>query len=298
MKESDLFFEHKSENIYAKKNYYKDFFKETFTKKTFIIPAFIIIILFTIGFIFCHIIDLEKHLSINMNLTNIPPCLKYPFGTSSSGQNLFYITFIGVYKTLLLAIIATFINIALGIIFGILWGSNKKANSFFFILKNLVDNIPLIFFYVIIVMFLGNGFIPLLIAIIIFGWVDFAFIIRNTVLIIKTKDYNRVSKLYNVPIYKIAINNYLPSILPILFNNIALSIPLMVSSEVLISYFGFSFGNSTPSLGILIFDSISNSTYFTYPYMLLIPLVFLFIINLCFYLISKTISINSSKEII
>lgn len=296
MKENKLFEEHQETQTLVSKSYYRDFFAVTLTKLSFVLPTIMILLLFIIGFIFCHFFNIERYLEIDMTSVFIPPCFKYPFGTNGSGQNQFYLVFIGVYKTLLLSFVATFINLILGIIIGIFWGVNKKADSLFLTLKNILDNTPLIFFYVILVTIMGDGFIPLLIVIILFGWLDFAFIIRNNLQLINSKDYNKVSMLYNIPLYKRAINNYLPSILPILFNNIALCIPKMIALEIMISYFGFSFGNSYPSLGMLIYSTISNSTYFTNPHMFLIPFIFLFIINICVYFISKTISENFLKE--
>jgi oligopeptide transport system permease protein len=296
MKEASLFSEHKTQTNINYKSFYKDFFKNTFKKSSIIIPTIILLSIFIIGMVFCHFIDLNKHLQIDMTKAYISPSLEYPFGTNSSGQNQFYIVFIGTYKTLLLAFCATIINIVLGIIFGILWGTSKKFNAFMFIVKNLVDTVPMIFFYVIIVAIIGDGFIPLLLVVILFGWIDFACIIRNTLVIIKSKDYNKVSQLYNVPLHKIALNNYMPSILPILFNNIAVCIPKIIALEILISYFGFSFGSSDPSLGMLFYSSIYSNAYFRESYMFFIPFAFLFTINICTYLVGKTISNNFAKE--
>jgi ABC-type dipeptide/oligopeptide/nickel transport system permease subunit len=135
-----------------------------------------------------------------------------------------------------------------------------------FIIKNLVDNVPMVFFYVLIIMLLGDGFTPLLLIVILFGWMDFACVIRNNLMIIKSKDYNKVTSLYKVPFHKRIINNYLPPIMPILFNNIAICIPKIIALEILISYFGFSFGSSNPSLGMIFYSSIYSNTYFTKPY--------------------------------
>lgn len=294
--DNNLFCLHKDNNDLIKRNYYKDFLNQIIKKLSFIIPAIILMLLFFTGFILSNFINLDKQMIVDINKAYVYPCLKYPFGTNSVGQNQLPIILIGTYKTLLLAFIATFINLILGIVIGVLWGSSNKVNSFMFVIKHLVDNTPIVFFYIIIVTLLGDGFLPLLLVIILFGWLEFASIIRNTLVIIKAKDYNKVSKLYKVPLYKVAINNYLPAILPILFNNVALCVPKIIALEIIISYFGFSFGGSHPSLGMLLYSCISNNTYFTHHYMFLIPFIFLFAINLCVFFISKTISNNCLKE--
>lgn len=278
------------------KNYYRDCFKRTFKSISFIIPLCFILIIFITGFIFSSFISSSVYSLTNLDKAYISPCIKFPFGTNSFGHNQFYIILIASFNTLSLSFCATLINLVIGSIVGVIWGFNKKANSFMFIVKNLFDNTPLIFFYIIVVMILGDGFIPLLLVVTLSGWLDFAFLIRNNIFILKSKDYNKVSQLYNVPVYKRALNNYLPSIFPILFNRLVLCIPQVIALEITISYFGFSFGNNAYSLGTLIHSSMSQNTYFTNPYMFFCPLLVLFTINICFYYISKTISKNFTKE--
>lgn len=277
------------------KSYYKDFFYSLLKKKGIIIPSIILLLLFITGMIFCNFIDLEKVLKTNLDNVYSKPSFQYPFGTNVRGQNLFYIVFIGVYKTLLLAFIATFINVLLGVVIGLLWGMFKKTDSILLVIKNFLDNVPLTFFCVIIVMILGDGFAPLLLVLVLFGWIDYAYIIRNLIFIIKDKDYNVISKLYKVPLKTRAINNYLPSILPILFNNITLCIPKIIALEITISYFGFSFSINNPSLGMIIYSTISLNSYFNNIYLLLIPFSLLILINFCVYFINKTISNEFSK---
>lgn len=278
------------------KSYYKDFFYSLIRKKGIIIPVTILLFLFIIGLIFCNFINLDKVLVTNVDNVYSKPTLKYPFGTNVRGQNLFYIIFIGVYKTLLLSFVATFINVLLGIIIGILWGIFKKLDSILFVIKNFLDNIPLTFFCIIIVMILGDGFIPFLLVFVLFGWMDYAFIIRNIIFVVKDKDYNVMSKLYNVSLKTRAINNYLPSVLPILFNSVTLCIPKIIALEITISYFGFSFSRESPSLGMIIYSTISTSSYFSNIHLLLIPFALLILINFCVYFINKTISEEFSKE--
>ena len=60
MKNNNLFCEcNKKQEDLVYRSYYKDFFKEVIIKKTFIIPLSIILILFIIGFIFCHFYNID-----------------------------------------------------------------------------------------------------------------------------------------------------------------------------------------------------------------------------------------------
>ena len=283
------------DNKLIERNYYKEFLKKTLKSPSFIIPFSVLTLMFAAGFIFSNFVNLDSYLNINLEKQFILPSLQYPFGTNAFGQNLFPLILIGAYKTILLSLIATFINTLIGMIIGVLWGLSSKVDSVMFVVKNLIDNIPLIFLYIIIISLLGDGFIPLLIVVILFGWIDTAAIIRNNIMLLKTKDYNKISKLYNVSAFKIAKNNYIPSILPILANRIALCIPQIISIEITISYFGFSLGNDN-SLGVILYNSISNNNYFSYPHLFIFPFLLLSTINLCIVLIGKALSKNFTKE--
>ena len=296
MEDNKLFNEAICNNTITHRNFYKDFFKATFKKTSFIIPFLIISLIFIVGFIMCNFTEFANIKDINLELSFSSPSLKYPFGLNEFGQNQLYLVLICSYKTLLLAFIVTLINTTIGIFIGIAWGSSKNFSRVMFIVKNVLDNVPLIFFYIIVISLLGSGFISLLIAFILFGWIEMATITRNNLTIIKSKDYNKISQLYDVSLFKRAINNYLPAILPILFNNIALCVPQIIALEMSISYFGFSIGENSTNLGTLIYSSISNNTCIKYPHLFIIPFLFLFIINTCIYLISKTISTNFIKE--
>lgn len=296
MNDKSLFSPAKNEEKVVVKNYYKDFINKTLKSLDFIIPTITLLIIFISSFVIYNFVDISYYTRIDFSNAFIKPCLKYPFGTNEFGQNQFFIVMSATFKTLLLAFIATIIDAIIGVIIGILWATNKKFNNLMFVIKNLFDNTPMIFFFIIISLFLKEGFIPLLIIIVLFQWIEFAFITRNNLIHIKTRDYNQVSKLYKTPFYKVLINNYLPSLLPIIFNNIALCIPKIINLEITVSYFGFSIGKNRGSLGTLVYNSISNSSYFTHPYIFLVPFLILFIINLCVFFISKSISKFSTKE--
>ena len=235
-------------------------------------------------------------MTIDFNKAFIKPNHTYLFGTNDFGQNVFYQVFIGTYNTIKLALLATLINLVVGTILGIIWGHSSKLDPLFIFTKSILDNIPLNFFYIIIICFLGNGFIPLLLVITLFGWLNIACLVRNNLIITRNKDYNIYSKLNKTPLYKIAIFNYLPALLPIIFNSIAISIPEVISFETTISYFGFSLGENNISLGQLLYHSISKNNCFIHTYLFLIPLLFIFIINICFYSIGRVISSLSIKE--
>lgn len=280
-----------------KNNYYKILFKRLFSSFSFLIPLIILSLLFIIGlFVFLNVDS--SMFDINLSESFTSPSKKHIFGTNEYGQDFFTIVFIAIYNTLILAFIVSFVNIIIGCIIGIIWGNSPKIDSLMIVIKNVFDNIPSIFFYIIIIYSLGTNTLSLLVIIILFNWINTACLIRNNLLSLRNQDYNKVSKLMGTPFYKIALFNYLPSLLPIVFNSFAVSFPQIISVEITLSYFNLNLTNQEMSLGNILYSSISNNYCFSHPYLFIIPLVFLLIITLCFFFIGKAISTLSNKEVL
>lgn len=277
-----------------KNSYYKSLFRNIIRMPSFIVPLFILLLLFLSSFIV--FIIYNNSLGTNINNSFITPNIEYIFGTNEYGQNFFVVVFIGIFNTLILSTIASFINLLLGGIFGIIWGNSSKMDCIMIVIKNIIDNIPTIFFYIIIITSLGSGFLSLLLIILLLNWINTACLIRNNLLIIRNKDFNQMSKLLKTSHYKIAINNYLPSLLPIIFNNFAISFPKMISLEITLAYFGINLTNQKISLGNVLYNSISNNYYFSLPYLFIIPFIFLLIINLCYFYIGKAIATTTERK--
>lgn len=275
-------------------SYYKNLFNKLFKSFSFIFPLFILVFIFI--FCFC-VVNFTNTSNISINLENsfITPCKNHIFGTNEYGQDVFTLLCISVYNTLKLAALVTLANLIVGAILGIIWGSSSKADAPMIAIKGLLDNIPSIFFYLIIFSVFGNNFIPLLLLIVIFNCFDLSCLIRNNLLLTRNKDYNKISKLLKTSKIKIAINNHLPSLLPIIFNSIATSFINVISLEITLSYFGLKILPKA-TLGQLLYSSIYNNHFFSYSYLLLIPLTILIIINLCFFYLGKSVSSIANKE--
>lgn len=287
--------EHCSSSIY-KSNYYKTFFFRLIRKKAFIVSLFILLSLFTIGLTINLFINKEKLFLIDFESSFLPPSSKYWFGTNEFGQDFFFHVFVGIFNTIKIAFYASLLNLIVGIFLGCVWGHYSRIDNLMLFISNVINNMPLPFFYIIVISSIGTGFFPMLFVITILGWINIAILVRNNLITTRNTDYNLYSKLCHTSPFKIAINNHLPSLLPIIFNAFAISLPEIISLEVTLSYFGFSFGNNSISLGLILHSILSSGNWLNHFHLFIIPLVFIYIINLCFFYIGKSISEASIKE--
>lgn len=294
---NDLFSSVNKENaIPYKNNYYKSFFKRLHRRMSFIIPSILLFIIFFSSFISKILIDSNDYLKVNLDKAFLSPSVDYPFGTTEFGQNFFYLVLIGTFNTIILSLVASVINLIIGVLLGIVWGHHSKLDNIMLFIRNVINNIPLPFFYIIIISALGSGFFPILFVITFLGWVSIACLIRNNLLIIKSKDYNTYSRINNISFWKMLKYNYLPPLLPIIFSSFAICFPEIASLEVTLAYMGFSLGETNISLGYLLHNSLTSNNWFNHIHLFLIPLAIMFSINVSFYYIGKTISECAQKE--
>lgn len=276
-------------------NFYTDLSISLFKNKGFIISLFTILTIFFAGLIL-KLPRFEFLGSINLEKAYLRPSYSHIFGTNKFGQDMFFIIMTGCFNTICFSLIITIINIIIGTLVGALWGSSNKLDFLVIFIKGILDNIPMFFVFITFLIFFGNSYVSLFFIIIIFGWINVACMVRNNLIHLRNKDYNIYSKSINTPFFKRLIYNYFPSLIPIVFNYFAISIPQVISIEVTISYLAFPINSSSTSLGTIIYSTIYENNCMTYPHLLIIPLLMLIIINLCVYTIGKTISKHSIKE--
>lgn len=276
-----------------KHTFYKDFIKSIIKDKLFVIPFLFLLFLFIFGLLYSIFASSDTHLAIDINKEFLSPSFSYLFGTNEFGQDMFYLVITGMFNTLCFSILITLTNILLGLLLGVIWGNSKRSDFLMIFIKGVVDNIPMIFIYMIFIFYFGNSYKSLFLIIVLFGWLDIACLVRNNLIIIRNESYNTYSKLIKTPLLKKLLHNYVPPLFPIIFNYFALSIPQVISIEVTISYLAFPIGENRSSLGKLLYSSIYTNNCTSYPYLLIIPLIFLMIINFCVYLIGKSFSKHS-----
>lgn len=265
-----------------------------FLKRPATILALSVLVLLILGIIIIPLFAPEDAFSINMENRNLAPSLEHFFGTDLIGRDLWFITWRGAGKSLLLAIIESLIVLVLGTIGGLCWGYFKKLDGLFVEIYNFVSNIPSLLIYMLlsIVFTYSLPEVPvearLVLSLTLLGWLSLALMIRNLVLIIDNREYNVASKTLATPPMRIMAKNYLPYLLGVIMTEFSLIIPGMISSEVAMSYFGVGLQTRDISLGAILELGIAN--YSLYPWEILAPGLLLAIIIFAFFILGTTFS--------
>lgn len=186
---------------------------------------------------------------------DVKPSFKYPFGTSSRGQDIFWWMAFAVRNSILLGlltaivsrIIAIFVGLTAGYRGGVIDRILMSINDSFVVMPVL----PIL----ILLSFLLQGKLSLVtLAVILglFGWAWDARLIRAQVLSLKERAFTRTAVYSGNNTFQITLQEHLPFVLPIVFATTINNMLWSIGMEVTLSVLGLS-NVTLPTIGTTIF---------------------------------------------
>jgi len=187
--------------------------------------------------------------------TNQPPSREYIFGTSSTGQNVFWMLTFAVRNTMIISGLAVLIGRGIGVPLGMLSGYLGGVTDR--VLSSLVDSfiviprLPLL----ILVASIMRGQLTLVSLGLLIGFLDWAYPskrYRAQILSLRERDFTNTAVFSGMNIWKIIIKEHLPFVLPYLLADAVSGILFAIGFEVTLSALGLS-AMSTQSIGTMIY---------------------------------------------
>ena len=124
-----------------------------------------------------------------------PPSWKHLFGTDDLGRDVLSRLMIGARISISVGVLAQLAQLLVGLPIGAITGLRGGWMDFFFMrLVDVLSSIPTVLFYMLMVIVLGRGFINIIIAMSITGWIGVARLVRGQVLTLKATDYVRAAQ--------------------------------------------------------------------------------------------------------
>ena len=224
----------------------------------------------------------------DFSMRYIKPSGQYWFGTDSNGKSLFDGVWFGARNSILISIIATVINLAIGVIIGGIWGISKTVDRVMMEVYNIISNIPALLIVIVLTYSIGAGFWNLIFAMTITGWVGIAYTIRVQIMRYRDLEYNLASRTLGTPTLKIVTKNIMPQLVSVIVTTTSQMLPSFISYEAFLSFFGLGLPVTVPSLGRLISDYSQNVT--TNAYLFWIPLTTLILVSLTFFVVGQNLA--------
>lgn len=272
-------------------SYWGSVFRQFLKKKSTVIMLGILVAIVLMSFIYPMFSDFDFNDVSKVNdfsARYIKPNAEHWFGTDSNGKSLFDGVWFGARNSILISVIATFVNLFIGVVIGGIWGISKSVDRIMMEVYNVINNIPSLLIVIVLTYSIGAGFWNLIFAMSVTTWISVAHSIRIQMLRYRDLEYNLASRTLGTPSYKIIVKNIMPQLVSVIVTSTSQMLPSFISYEAFLSFFGLGLPITVPSLGRLISDYSQNVT--TNAYLFWIPLTTLVLVSLSLFVVGQNLA--------
>lgn len=192
------------------------------------------------------------------DIKNLPPSLKYPFGTDSSGRNYLIRVFYGGVVSIQVGVIATFFATTLGVLFGGMAGYyGGKVDNVIMRFAEMVSSLPLLPLaitvqatfshlareqrFLIMILFIGAT-----------GWTGLARMVRGQILSLREQEFMVAAKAMGIRPREQIMRHLVPNVIAHVILSAVSSFAGAIMIEATLSFLGLSVQEPTPTWGRLL----------------------------------------------
>lgn len=215
----------------------------------------LLIVLFLVIFIGALFLNTDKVMTVDIfKQYNHPGADGMLLGGDEGGRDVFKMLILGARNSLLIGIAITVLIEVIGTVFGLVAGYyGGKVDNVMMRFLDFMMVLPTLMIIIVIVTIIPKytmwSFVLIMSA---FYWVGTARLIRSKALSESKKDYISASKTSGSSDLKIILKELLPNLSSIIIVDATLMLAGNIGIEVSLTYLGFGFPDSVPSLGTLV----------------------------------------------
>lgn len=206
------------------------------------------------------------------DLTNTDtfPNAAHWFGTDGLGRDLWERVWEGAKVSLFIGVVTAVINSIVGTLIG-------GASGFFggmldmFIMRTIdvIIALPPLIFAILIMLYLGSGLVPIILAFAVTGWLGLARLVRGQVLSLKEQEFVLAARTLGASSSRLIIRHLIPNTLGVIIVSLTFAIPGAIFGEAFLSFIGLGIQAPKTSWGQL--SSTGITVMQSYPYQMIIP---------------------------
>jgi len=201
----------------------------------------------------------DAGLATNFMQKKIAPSLAFPFGTDWLGRDMLVRTIKGLNRSLYIGLLAATVSSFISIVLGVLSATmGRKTDTVISTLIDLVMATPHLVLLILVSFACGGGATGVIIAVAISHWTRLARIIRAEVLQLKQAEFVLISRRLGRSNWWIARKHMLPHIIPQFIIGLILLFPHAILHAAGLTFLGFGLTPHTPSIGILLSESMRH----------------------------------------
>ncbi|MES2623969.1 MAG: ABC transporter permease [Pseudomonadota bacterium] len=242
-------------------------------------------------------VELERAITVSQAIErNLPATAdtqinlsSHPFGTDYLGRDLLARTMMGARVSLFIGIVAPFIFVALGVIYGGAAGYfGGKVDLILMRFAEFVIALPFLLFMILFRIGFGigpgeSGIYPMLLALVLLSWPDTARIVRGQVLQLREEPFVQAARMLGANSWYLIFRHMIPNTLGLVLVTLTFAIPMAIFTEAFLSFIGMGVAPPTPSWGSMSNEGIRSML--STPHELLFPAFFISVTVLAFNLL-------------
>ncbi|MEL6435551.1 MAG: ABC transporter permease subunit [Pseudomonadota bacterium] len=210
------------------------------------------------------------------NALRSPPSIEtaHYFGTDQNGRDMLARTLYGTRVSLLVALIATFVSVTIGVLYGATAGYiGGKVDQAMMRFVDIMYAMPYILFVILLMVIFGRNVFLLFAAIGAIEWLTMARIVRGQTIALKEREFVEAARASGQTTFGIILRHIIPNLTGPVVIYAALTVPEIIVTESFLSYLGFGVQEPLTSLGTLISEGAEVMEVL--PWLLTFPALFL-----------------------
>lgn len=206
----------------------------------------------------------------NLALKNHPPSLRYWFGTDDLGRDIFIRTCWGARISLFIGITAATIDLAIGVLWGGLAAHvGGKVDALLMRVADILYALPYLLVVIMLMVVMGSGLIPIIVALTFTGWIGMARIVRGQILQLKQQEYILAAIALGAGSGRVLFKHLIPNAMGPIIVTMTFTIPVAIFTEAFLSFLGLGVQAPMASWGTMASDGLPAMRY--YPWRLFFP---------------------------
>jgi oligopeptide transport system permease protein len=174
-------------------------------------------------------------------------------GSDALGRDLLARLLIGLRVSLAVGVVATFVSLVIGVIWGAMAGYiGGKVDEVMMRIVDILYSLPFIFFVILLMVTFGRNFILMFLAIGAVEWLTMARIVRGQTLSLKQREFIEAARAAGLERNAIVARHIVPNLLGPVVVYVTLTIPGVILAESFLSFLGLGVQEPLTSLGSLI----------------------------------------------
>lgn len=231
--------------------------------------------------IFAPLFSSYSYKETNYDIIYQIPSMSHLFGTDQFGRDLWVRTFMGTRISLLIAFVAAFLDLTVGVAYGAVSALiGGKVDAVMQRIIEILVGIPHLIIVILLMMIMPAGIWTIVVALSITGWVNMARLVRAEILKLKNQEFILAARVLGTGTSKIIWKHLIPNTVGVIVINAMFTIPSAIFTEAFLSFIGIGMQEPKASLGVLINNGYQVLRNF--PHVLIFPAIVIVLIMVCF----------------